>query len=388
MNKRAFLFVLDSFGIGELPDADKFGDEGSNTLRACASSKYFDTKNMKRYGLFNIDGVELSKEEKPTGSFARLAEKSMGKDTTTGHWEMSGLILDKPFPTYPDGFPDEIIKEFEKLTGRGTLVNKPYSGTAVINDYGKEHMETGKLIVYTSADSVFQIAAHEDIVPVPELYRYCEIARELLQGEHGVGRVIARPFGGKYPNFERTSNRHDYSLVPFKDTMLDAIKNAGLDVIAVGKINDIFAGKGVTESYRTISNDNGMEVSMEMVKKDFHGLCFINLVDFDMKYGHRNDVDGYAKALTAFDRQIAEFEKELQPDDIVIITADHGCDPSTPSTDHSREYVPMIIFGNNIKNGVNLGTRDTYAHIGATVLDYLGIKGNIDGKSFLNEIIK
>lgn len=388
MNKRVFLFVLDSFGIGELPDAYKFGDEGSNTLKACASSKYFDTPNMKKYGLFNIDGVEMSKETNPIGSYARLAEKSIGKDTTTGHWEMSGLILDKPFPTYPNGFPDDIIKEFEKRTGRGTLVNKPYSGTAVIKDYGKEHMETGKLIVYTSADSVFQIAAHEDIIPVPELYHYCEIARDLLQGEHGVGRVIARPFVGEYPDFERTSNRHDYSMVPFKETMLDSIKNSGLDVIAIGKINDIFAGKGITETHRTISNDNGMEISMEMVKKDFNGLCFINLVDFDMKYGHRNDVDGYAKALTAFDKQIAEFEKELQPNDIVIITADHGCDPSTPSTDHSREYIPMIIFGNNIKNGINLGTKDTYAHIGATVLDYLNIKGNIDGKSFLSQIIK
>ena len=388
MNKRVFLIVLDSFGIGELPDAYKFNDEGSNTLASCAKSKYFSMPNMKKFGLFNIDGVDLCKEESPVGSFGRLAEKSMGKDTTTGHWEMSGLILPKPFPTYPSGFPKEVLDEFEKRTHRGTLVNMPYSGTKVINDYGEEHLKTGKLIVYTSADSVFQIAAHEDIVPLEELYHDCEIAREILNGEHGVGRVIARPFTGKYPDFERTSGRHDYSLEPFADTMLDVLKSSGKDVIGVGKINDIFAGKGITESHRTVSNADGMKVTSEIAKRDFDGLCFVNLVDFDMKYGHRNDVDGYAKALNEFDTWLGEFVKLLRKDDILIITADHGCDPATESTDHSREYIPMVAIGNNIKDGANIGTRETYSDIGSTIIDYLGCSGEICGQSFLDDILK
>lgn len=386
MSKRVFLFVLDSFGIGELPDASFYGDEGSNTLLSCSKSKYFYMPSMKKLGLFNIDGVDYKKEENPSGSFARLAEKSKGKDTTTGHWEIGGIVLPKAFPTYPNGFPSEVIDEFIKRTGRGVLCNKPYSGTKLLEDYGEEHIKTGKLLVYTSADSVFQIAAHEDIIPVEELYKYCEIARDILQGENAVGRVIARPFKGEYPNFQRTTNRHDYSLLPIKNTILDYIKANGKDVIAVGKINDIFAGKGITKAIKTTSNTNGMEVASEIAKTDFEGLCFINLVDFDMLYGHRNDVDGYAKALSLFDEQIFEFRKLLREDDVVIITADHGCDPETPSTDHSREYVPMIIFGDGVKDAVNLGTRDSYADIGATIIDILNVKGDICGKSFWGEV--
>lgn len=385
MGKRVFLIVLDSYGIGEMPDAYKWHDEGSNTLGAIRNLPEFNCPNLINLGLFNIDTVGGGIEN-PKGSFARLCERSVGKDTTTGHWEMAGQISEQAFPTYPDGFPDDVIKAFESASGRGTLCNKPYSGTEVIKDYGKEHIETGKLIVYTSADSVFQIAAHEDIVPVDELYRYCEIARKLLQGKHGVGRVIARPFAGQWP-YERTPRRHDFSLEP-KYTMLDSLKESGYDVISVGKIFDIFAGKGLTESNRTTSNHEGMEKTIEFADRDFEGLCFVNLVDFDMIYGHRNDCVGYAKASTEFDSQLGELLPRLRDDDILIITADHGCDPSTPSTDHSREYVPMIAFGKKIQKGVNLGTLSTFADISATILEYFGKKSVCDmAKSFLKDII-
>lgn len=386
--RRVFLIVLDSVGIGEMPDSAQYGDEGSNTLAACTRSDKLDIPNLRQLGIFNIQGVGCGTPvEHPTGAVARLAEASKGKDTTIGHLEISGVISPKPLPTYPDGFPMELLEEFSRRTGRGWLCNKPYSGTQLLTDYGREHVETGKLIVYTSADSVFQIAAHEDIVPVPELYRCCEIARELLCGEHGVGRVIARPFVGTYPDYTRTPNRHDYSLQPPGDTVLDAIKAAGLDCIGVGKINDIFAGRGITEFVRTKSNADGMEKTFGYAQKDFHGLCFVNLVDFDMVYGHRNDVEGYAGALTQFDRQLGQLLPMLREDDLLIITADHGCDPSTPSTDHSREHVPMVAWSKGIKAGANLGTRDTYAHIAATVADYLGVKGNFSGSSFLPDIL-
>ncbi len=386
--RRVFLIVLDSVGIGEMPDSAQYGDEGSNTLAACTRSDKLDIPNLRQLGIFNIQGVGCGAPvEHPTGAVARLAEASKGKDTTIGHWEISGVISPKPLPTYPDGFPMELLEEFSRRTGRGWLCNKPYSGTQLLTDYGREHVETGKLIVYTSADSVFQIAAHEDVVPVPELYRCCEIARELLCGEHGVGRVIARPFVGTYPDYTRTPNRHDYSLQPPGDTVLDAIKAAGLDCIGVGKINDIFAGRGITEFVRTKSNADGMEKTFGYARKDFHGLCFVNLVDFDMVYGHRNDVEGYAGALTQFDRQLGQLLPMLREDDLLIITADHGCDPSTPSTDHSREHVPMVAWSKGIKAGANLGTRDTYAHIAATVADYLGVKGNFSGSSFLPDIL-
>lgn len=386
MSKRVFIIVLDSCGCGEMPDAYLWHDEGSNTLGVIRKDSHFNCPNLVDLGLFNIEGVGGGVES-PKGSFARMKETSMGKDTTIGHWEIAGIISPKPLPTYPNGFPKEVIDEFERRTGRKTLCNKPYSGTEVIKDYGKESIETGALIVYTSADSVFQIAAHEDYVPVPELYGYCEIAREILQGEHGVGRVIARPFTGEWP-YTRTPNRHDYSLVPPHTTMLDVLKQHGLATISVGKIYDIFAGKSVSESNRTTSNTNGMEVTLDIQKRDFEGLCFVNLVDFDMKYGHRNDIAGYANAMTEFDVQLGQFLPNMRDDDILIITADHGCDPATPSTDHSREYVPMIICGKHIKHGVNLGTRPTFADISATVLDYLGQdKQDTAGESFLAEVI-
>lgn len=389
MGKRVFLIVLDSFGIGEMPDSADYGDAGSNTLAAIANNKNFNMSNMASLGFFNIDGVNCKPPvDAPKAAFARMTERSKGKDTTIGHWEISGIYSDRPLPTFPNGFPKEVLDKFSQATGRGVLCNKPYSGTEVIKDYGKEHVETGKLIVYTSADSVFQIAAHEEVVPIEQLYEYCRIAREILKGEYGVGRVIARPFIGTYPNFKRTTNRHDFSLVPPKDTMLDALSQNGKDVIAVGKINDIFAGKGVTRAIPTKGNTNGMEISLGLADEDFDGLCFINLVDFDMLYGHRNDVDGYAAAATEFDTWLPGFIKKLRPDDILMITADHGCDPATPSTDHSREYTPLIIYGDRVKPGTNLGTRDTFADISATILDYFGIENNGTGHSMLDKFIK
>ena len=386
MKKRLFLIVLDSFGIGEEPDAHLWHDEGSNTLGAIRESKYFNCPNLEKLGLFNIDGVEGGVKA-PLAAHARMQEASMGKDTTIGHWEIAGIISPQPLPTYPNGFPKEVVEKFEALTGRKTLCNMPYSGTEVIKDYGEESMKTGKLIIYTSADSVFQIAAHEDIVPIEELYKICEIARELLQGEHGVGRVIARPFEGEYP-FKRTPRRHDYSLLPPKNTMLDLLSKAGFATISVGKIYDIFAGKSVSQSHRTTSNADGMQKTMQMLDNDFEGLCFTNLVDFDMVYGHRNDIDGYAKAMTEFDTWLGEFLPKLGENDLLLITADHGCDPKTPSTDHSREYVPMLLYGKNVKP-VNLSTRKTFSDISATVLEYFGVdKEDTQGTSFLKEVLK
>ncbi|MCR4686794.1 MAG: phosphopentomutase [Lachnospiraceae bacterium] len=378
--RRVFFVVLDSFGIGEEPDADLFGDVGSNTLKSVYGSKFFDFANMAKLGFFNIDGIEVGdKNPNPIGAVARMQEASNGKDTTTGHWEIGGIISPKAFPTYPDGFPKEILDEFERQTGRGILCNKPYSGTVVINDYGDEHVESGKWIVYTSADSVFQIAAHEDVVPLEELYDACRKAREILQGENGVGRVIARPFTGTTGNYTRTTNRHDFSLEPPRDTILDVIKNNGMSVLSVGKIYDIFAHRGTTDHVFTTSNTDGMDKLSDWMDRDFEGLCFVNLVDFDMIYGHRRDIDGYAKALAEFDSRLPEFMSKLKEDDIFMITADHGCDPGfTKTTDHTREYVPYVVFGKNVKPG-NYGTRKTFADMGATVLNYLGINESLDG---------
>ena len=383
--KRVFLIVLDSVGIGAMPDADQYGDAGSNTLKAASESPYFSMENMRKLGYFNIDGVDIGeKESNPLGSYARMTEKSKGKDTTIGHWEIAGVISEKPLPVYPNGFPDDVIQEFCRKTGRGILCNRPYSGTEVIKDYGEEHLKTGKLIVYTSADSVFQIAAHEDVVPVEQLYEYCRIAREILTGEHNVGRVIARPFIGTPGNFTRTSRRHDFSVRPPRETMLDQLKEKGYAVLSVGKIYDIFAGQGITDFVRTTDNEDGVRKLLTYMDQDFEGLCFVNLVDYDMLYGHRNDVDGYARALTSFDGWLPEILEKLREEDILMITADHGCDPSTPSTDHSREYTPLVLYGKRLKGGVNFHTRDTFADIGATVLEYFGIPSRISGRGLLD----
>ncbi len=365
--KRIFLIVLDSFGIGEMPDAEAFGDEGSNTLNAIFTSAKFNAPNLKKMGLFNINGVTVGeKSETPTASFARICEKSKGKDTTTGHWEICGVISDEPMPTYPDGFPEEIIEKFSEKTGHGVICNKPYSGTQVIDDYAQKHLETGDLIVYTSADSVFQMAAHESKVPVEQLYEYCRIAREILVGKHAVGRVIARPFTDNNGSFVRTENRHDFSLTPPCETTLDKLKNSGFDVISVGKIYDIFAGQGITEKYFTKNNLQGMNKTQELLQKDFCGLCFTNLVDFDMLYGHRNDVDGYAAAMSEFDLWLGDFVKKMNQDDLLIITADHGCDPLTESTDHSREYVPFLAYSQNCVSE-NYGTVDGFGFVGKMI---------------------
>ena len=388
--KRIFLFVLDSCGIGAMPDSERFGDVGVNTLKSCATSSKLHIPTMLAAGLGNIDGVDyLPKIDAPTGAVARLTEASMGKDTTIGHWEISGLISPEPLPTYPQGFPQEVLDAFEAATGRGCLCNLPYSGTDAIRDYGQEHLDTGKWIVYTSADSVFQVAAHEEKVPLEELYDACHKARNILRGKHGVGRVIARPFvGDGASGFKRTPNRHDYSLEPPAENMLDAIKAAGLESIAEGKIHDIYAGQGDTEFVFNKSNANGMEHAAHYAAKDFHGLCVVHLVDFDMLYGHRRDIDGYANALTEFDTWLGDFLPTLGEDDLVMITADHGCDPAyTATTDHTREYVPLLVLGKKVKP-VNLGTRTTFADIAATVTELLNVEYKTPGRSFAKEIIK
>lgn len=388
--KRVFLIVLDSFGIGAMPDAESFGDVGVNTLGACATSQKLDIPNMTAAGLGNIDGVTcLHKAAAPTGAFARLRESSMGKDTTIGHWEIAGVVSPQPLPTYPQGFPQEVLDAFQQATGRGWLCNKPYSGTDVIRDYGQEQLDTGKWIVYTSADSVFQVAAHEELIPLEELYDACHKAREILRGPHGVGRVIARPYvGNAKEGFRRTANRHDYSLEPPHKTMLDAIKAAGLDSIAVGKIHDIFAGQGDTEFVYNKSNADGMAHTDHYAAQDFHGLCFVNLVDFDMQFGHRRDVDGYANALTEFDNWLGHFVKTLGQEDLVLITADHGCDPAyTATTDHTREYVPLLALGSQVRPG-SLGTRASFADIAATVTELLGVPYETTGKSFAKELLR
>ena len=386
--KRVFLIVLDSCGIGAMPDAERFGDVGVNTLRACASSDKLHIPNLIAAGIGNLDGVDyLPKTENPTGAVARLAECSMGKDTTIGHWEIAGIVSPNPLPTYPDGFPEEVLAPFRAATGRGILANAAWSGTAVIQEYGDRHVESGDLIVYTSADSVFQIAAHEDVVPLETLYEYCHIARKQLQGKHGVGRVIARPFVGTSGAYKRTSNRHDYSLEPPKETMLDAIKAAGKASIGVGKIHDIFAGIGTTEHVYNTSNANGMDHTLGYAGQDFEGLCFVNLVDFDMLFGHRRDIDGYAQALSEFDAWLPRLLEKLGDEDIVMITADHGCDPAyAATTDHTREYVPLIVLGKQVKP-VNLGTLEGFQNIAATVTDLLGVDYDCPGKSFAEEIV-
>ena len=386
--KRVFLIVLDSCGIGALPDAAAFGDVGCNTLRRIAQSPAFDATNTRRLGLGNIDGVDyIGTTDIPTAAVARLAERSMGKDTTLGHWEIAGVVSPRALPTYPDGFPPEVIDAFEKATGRGTLCNKPYSGTEVIKDYGKQHLDSGALIVYTSADSVFQIAAHEELVLPEQLYEYCRTARKILCGEHAVGRVIARPFIGATPDFTRTANRRDFSIEAPRETLLDAVKAAGKTVYTVGKIADIFASRGVTRSVLTHSNAEGMDAALTALSEDFTGLCFINLVDFDMLYGHRQDVDGYAAAFAAFDGWLPRFLDAMGEEDVLFITADHGCDPGDESTDHSREYVPLLIYGDGVRV-VNLGTRTTFADVGATVAEALGVPFVGDGVSFWKDIKK
>ncbi len=388
MIKRIFLIILDSLGAGEAPDAAKFLDVGCNTLRSLSTSNKLSIETLKSLGIGNIDGLDfLGTTASPEAAVARMTEQSAGKDTTIGHWEIAGLISETPMLTYPDGFPDDVIAEFERQCRRGTLCNKPYSGTQVIRDYGEEHMKTGSLIVYTSADSVFQIAAHEEIVPPEKLYEYCRIARRILTGKNGVGRVIARPFvGTSADNFTRTSNRHDFSLEPSSVTMLDAIKDAGLDAIAVGKIGDIFAHRGMTKSTPIKSNADGMAKTDDEAAADFHGLCFVNLVDFDMLYGHRNDIDGYAAALTRFDGWLKGFIGRMRADDVLMISADHGCDPGDASTDHTREYVPLIVYGDKIIPK-NLGTRRTFADIAATVTDMLGVAYKTSGESFSADIV-
>ena len=385
--KRVFIIVLDSVGIGYAPDAADFGDYGANTMKRISASDKFFVPNLIKMGLGSIDGVDyLEKAENPTATVVKLREKSRGKDTTTGHWEMMGIISERPMPTYPDGFPSEILDQFSKECGRGVLCNKPYSGTDVIRDYGKAHVDSGDLIVYTSADSVFQIAAHEDLVPPEALYEYCRIARKILTGEHAVGRVIARPFIGEEGDYRRTENRHDFSLTPPKKTAMDAIGDSGLDVISIGKIYDIFSGAGLKESLPTHNNKEGMEVLLEAQKKEFTGLCFANLVDFDMLFGHRQNIDGYANALSEFDAWLPKFIDGMSEDDVLMITADHGCDPGDESTDHTREMVPLFIYGANVEPK-NFGTTLGFDSIGKTACDLLGVEYECDANSFA-EVVK
>lgn len=382
--KRVFLIVLDSFGIGTAPDSADFGDAGADTLASIRRSPRFCAENMRKLGLFNIDGI-AGGVSSPCGAYARMTERSRGKDTITGHWEMCGVLSERPMPTFPNGFPTELLDRLSAAWGRGILCNKPYSGTQVIADYGREHIETGKLIVYTSADSVLQIAAHEDIVPIDELYRYCEAAREICTGKYGVGRVIARPFAGEYP-FARTPRRRDFALVPPHKTTLDFLKDAGLDVIAVGKIGDIFAEQGITESIHTSGNADGMEKTTALLDRDFHGFAFVNLVDFDMVYGHRRDIDGYAGAIAAFDKWLGGFLANMREDDLLLITGDHGCDPGFSGTDHTREYTPLLAAGAKVRPA-NLGTRTSFADIGATVADLFGVPHPLAGESMKGALL-
>ena len=386
--KRIFLIVLDSCGCGAMPDSPSFGDIDVHTLRSCAKSSKLHIPNLLKAGLGNIEGLSfLGKTDAPTAAYCRLAEKSMGKDTTIGHWELAGIVSPQPLPTYPEGFPEELLKPFREATGRGILANAPWSGTEVINAFGEAHQRTGDLIVYTSADSVFQIAAHEELVPPEQLYEYCRIARKLLVGKHGVGRVIARPFVGEPGSYKRTAGRHDFSLEPPGKTLLDALEAQGLASIGVGKIYDIFAGRGVTEHVYNKSNADGMNHTTNYAKQDFHGLCFVNLVDFDMVYGHRRDIDGYAQALSEFDAWLGSFLPTLGEEDLVMITADHGCDPGyAATTDHTREFVPLLVLGQKVKP-VDLGTRDSFADVAATVADLLDLDYPTPGHSFAQDIL-
>ncbi|MEN2984748.1 MAG: phosphopentomutase [Dictyoglomaceae bacterium] len=388
--KRVILIILDGVGIGELPDAYKYNDQGSNTLANIARAiGGLNLPNLERLGLSNIHPIlGIKPQEKPLSYFGKMAEKSPGKDTTTGHWEIAGLILDKPFPTYPNGFPKEIIEKFEREIGRKILGNCKASGTEIIESLGEEHMKTGYPIVYTSADSVFQIAAHEDIIPIEELYRICEIARNILQGEHGVARVIARPFLGKKGNFYRTPRRKDFSLPPPRKTLLDYLKEKEKDVIGIGKIEDIFAGRGLTLSLHSDNNKEGMENIIKAMKILKEGMIFANLVDFDMVYGHRNNIEGFAKALEEFDEFLPQIMLLLKDEDMLIITADHGCDPTTESTDHSREYVPLLIYSPSFLKSGFLGIQSSFSNLGRTIADYFKIEENeLDGESFLKKLI-
>ncbi|WP_422444768.1 phosphopentomutase [Thermoanaerobacterium sp. DL9XJH110] len=390
MVKRVVLIVLDSVGAGELPDAAKYGDEGSNTLantaRAVGGLKL---PHMQKLGLGNIIPIEgVAPEANPQASYGKAAEKSAGKDTTTGHWELAGIISERPFPVYPHGFPEEVIREFEKRIGTKILGNRAASGTEIIKELGELHMNTGCPIVYTSADSVFQIAAHEEVIPLERLYEMCRIAREILRGEHAVARVIARPFVGKPGNFVRTYNRADFSLKPPKKTLLDMVQQAGMKVLAVGKIWDIFAGQGITEAYHTEGNMDGVDKTIAAMGRLDRGLIFTNLVDYDMLYGHRNDPAGYARALEDFDARLPEILSNLREGDVLVITADHGCDPTTESTDHSREYVPVLVAGESIKKGVDLGVLSSFSDIGQTVADLLGCERLECGESFKHRILR
>jgi phosphopentomutase len=388
--KRVIIIVLDSAGIGELPDAAEYGDEGSNTLgNIAAAVPGFSLPNLEKLGLGNIDGiVGFKAAEEPLGCFGKMAERSVGKDTTTGHWELAGITLRKPFPVYPEGFPGDLVERFEKAIGTKTLGNYPASGTVIIKELGQQHVKTGYPIIYTSADSVFQIAAHEDVIPVQRLYEICRTAREILTGEHAVGRVIARPFTGSDGNYTRTANRRDFSLEPPEKTLLDHVKEAGLEVKAVGKIDDIFAGRGITQSIHVKDNMEGVDKTIGFIKERFSGLIFANLVDFDMYYGHRNDPDGYARALEEFDGRVPEIIDAMARQDILFITADHGCDPTTVSTDHSREYVPLLVYGKEIRMGINLGTRKTFSDLAQTTAEYLGTGGEFDAVSFYGDIAR
>ena len=388
--KRAIWVVLDSVGIGAMPDAEAFGDGDVNTLsHTYTHCKNLNLNNMVNYGLGNIDGIEvLPKTEMPQGAFARLGELSQGKDTTTGHWEMVGIYTKEAFPTYPNGFPEEVMKPFEEQIGRKTLGNCTASGTAILDELGEEHMKTGYPIIYTSADSVFQIAAHEEIISVEELYKMCEIARKILTGKHEVARVIARPFSGEPGNFVRTANRHDYAIAPPTPNLLTYCEEKCVPVYAVGKIEDIFNGVGITEAIHTKDNMNGVDITLEFMKKHSEGLIFTNLVDFDMKWGHRRDPQSYGQGLEAFDGRLKEIREAMNADDILIITADHGCDPTAPGTDHTREYVPLLVIGDKVKEGVNLGTRNSFADIGQTLCEMFGLPSLPIGKSFLKEVVK
>jgi phosphopentomutase len=387
--RRVILIIIDSVGCGNAPDAGAFGDQGSNTLANTARAVGgLRLPNLGQLGLGNITSVEgVPPVDEPLGGYGRLTEISGGKDTTTGHWELMGVTLDKPFPTYPDGFPDDLIAEFERRIGSGTLGNYPASGTVIIQELGAEHMLSGKPIVYTSADSVFQIAAHEEVIPVDELYRCCRIARELLTGEHAVGRVIARPFVGEPGDFTRTERRKDFSLSPPKDTLLDVLKADGKEVIGVGKIEDIFAHRGLTQSNHTLNNMAGVDAILEFAAADADGLIFANLVDFDMLYGHRNNPRGYADALEEFDVRLPEIQAALRNSDVLMITADHGNDPTTPSTDHSRERVPLLVFGSRVRRGTNVGTRDSFADVAASIVDLLDVVWDGAGESFAQAIV-
>lgn len=388
--RKMTVIVLDSVGIGELPDAKKFGDEGAHTLghilQTVPGTKL---PNLQKLGLGNIAALpNLDPVDEPLAYFGKMAEISAGKDTMTGHWELMGLKIETPFQTYPNGFPRDLIARFEQETGRKIIGNKPASGTEILVELGEEHMRTGSWIVYTSADSVFQIAAHEEIVPLPELYRACEIARRLtLEPEHSVGRVIARPFVGQPGNFQRTPNRHDYAVKPPEPTVLNALKNAGNEVVAIGKIGDIFSGEGITASYPTKSNQHGIEETLQRIGQDFTGMLFTNLVDFDSLYGHRRDPQGYARALEEFDAAVPDLLKNVGENDLLIITADHGNDPIHAGTDHTREYVPLLVYGPSLKKPGSLGIRATYADLAATIADNFGVHATEHGKSFLHELV-